>query len=507
MKNRFLKILPLIILILSEIFLYFQMMFEKPELTIKYKIVYLILCILSNLAVVFIYKIMKKGKLKIENIFLTITILFGGLYLIFIPALLGTDELPHFLRPYQISVGDVFVKNPEKNETLIPEFLANFVGESTMSKRYTKDYMFKSVDYTKTTNLWNGNVTSIRYSPIPYIPQIIGFLGARVLKLSPLFTIYFVRLVNFISWVILGYFAIKLLPSKKIFALILYTSPAVLSIVSTCSYDTFAWGLFFFIIAYVLNLIRTKRKLNWKDYLLITLVSLGISGYKIFYVLYLLVLFLIPIECFNGNKRRKALSLSLIFALSLFIDFSWYAATSISSTIGSTLVKDQMLFVLTHPFNYLLIIINTYIDNVIYYITNFVAGSEMCYGLVRINQLFILLYMFVLIVSYFDGADKNDISIYGKWLIIIVTTLIFIFVSTTLYLDWTSQRIGIGATKIVGVQSRYFLPFIIPIISILPTTKKSIKGMNNLIKLSVILNSIMLIDCIKSLLIAIYPTV
>lgn len=506
MINKLKKLILPALVIFSEIFLYFQMIFEKPELTIKYKIVFLILCILTNIVAFVIYKfIEKKELLRIENIFLIITILFGGLYMFFIPAILGTDELPHFLRPYQISVGDVVVNNPDKNETMIPKSLANLVGEKTMSKRYSKGNIIDSVDYSDTQNLWNGDVTSIKYSPIPYLPQIIGFWGARILHLSPLLTMYFVRFMNLLVWIILGYFAIKLLPTKKVFALILYTSPAVLSIVSTCSGDTFALGLFFLLIAYILNLTKTKRKLNKKDYLLIILVSLGISTYKVFYVLYLLMLFLIPIESFEGNKKKKIIFLITTLFLSLVVDFSWFMATSIDSTIESVAVSEQIKFILTNPFKYLIIFINTYINDIYYYATNFVAGSEMCYGLAKMNQLFVLSYLFVLVLSYFDGSKENNISKIGKILIVFVFLVTFALVSTTLYLDWTSSRLGIGATKIIGIQSRYFLPFIIPIISILPYCKKKYKNMSGLIKASVILNAILIVNCIKSLLIVVFP--
>lgn len=506
MKEKLQKVIVPIIVILTELFIYFQMILEKPELTSRYRLVYLLLCILANIAAVIVCKYLnKEKKLKIENIFLIITTIFGGLYLIFVPAILGTDELPHFLRPYQISVGDVVVKNPEKNETLIPKSLADLIGKRIMAERYTKEFFLESVDYSDTTNLWNGDVTSINYSPIPYIPQIIGFWGARLLHLSPMLTMYFVRLMNFIIFVALGYFAIKLLPTKKTFALILYTSPAVLSIVSTCSGDTFALGLFFLLIAYILNLTKTKRELTKKDYLLLFLASVGISTYKMFYVLYTLLLFLIPLESFKGNKKKKILSLVTIIAISVLLDFGWFVATNIGSTIGSNLVSEQIKFILENPLKYLFIFINTYINDIYYYTTNIVAGSEMCYGLVRVNQLFVISYLFVLVLSYFDGSKKNNISLSGKVLIILVSLAIFTLVSTALYLDWTSSKLGVGTLKIIGIQSRYFWPLIIPIISILPSAKKKLKDGNKVIKASVILNTILIVNCISSLLMVCFP--
>lgn len=507
MNEKLKKLILPFIVILSEIFLYFQMIFEKEELTFKYKMAFFIVCILSNVVLFLIIKYINKNKnLKLEKVFVLVSVLFGGLYLFFIPAILGTDELPHFLRPYQISVGDVIVTEPEKNETLIPKDLYTFIGINPMSKRYSKDYIFKSVNYNDKTNIWNGDVTSINYSPIPYIPQILGFWGARILNLSPLLTLYFVRFMNLATWIILGYFSIKMLPVKKTFAFILYTSPAVLSIVSTCSGDSFALGLFLFLISFILNLVKTKRKLEKKDYILITLITIGVSTYKMFYVLYLFLLFLIPNQCFK-NLKQKILYLGTIIFFGFLIDFSWFILTSIDSTISGDVVSKQINFVLSNPFKYIFIFINTYIDDIYYYVTNFIAGSEMCYGLVRLNQLFVISYLIILLISYFDESKNLKFKIYSKFLIIFVCLAIFGLVSTALYVDWTANRLGIGVIKIVGIQSRYFWPLILPIIMILPVSKYKYKDCNKLINYSCILNTILLVNCIKSLLIVVFPSV
>ena len=457
LKNKNYIIIAIFI-ILFELFLYVQMNYTEPNMTFKYNLVFIVCSTLVDLALLLILYSIKNNKiLKIENLFLLVAGLFGSIYLIFIPALLGTDELPHFLRPYQISVGDVIVKNPSKNETKIPISLATFVGEKKMIGRYSKKYIEKKVNYDETTQLWNGDVTSINYSPIPYLPQIIGFWISKLFGASTLITMYIVRLCNFISWLILSYFAFKILPVKKTFAYILYTSAAVLSLVSTCSGDAFALGLFLYFIAYILSLINLKRKFGKKDFLIFILIAIGFSTYKIFYVLYVLLLFMIPKESFNNSKKKKFFILSSIVISTFALDFIWFILSAVSN-IGEELVSKQIAFILNNPLKYLFVFLNTYIKNFNYYIVNFTSGSEMCYGLIRLNNLLIYIYTFVFIVSYFNDNDSVKISKWSKFLVIFVCGLIFVFVSTTLYLSWTSAKLGIGANEIVGIQSRYFWP-------------------------------------------------
>ena len=108
-----------ILLGILSIFFYFIMFMQfknsidsNSNKPIKLFIVISIITLIITVVVLLI--INKKKNYKYEHIFLILNVFFGLLYLVFIPALLGTDELPHFLRPYQISVGDIVVKNPEK---------------------------------------------------------------------------------------------------------------------------------------------------------------------------------------------------------------------------------------------------------------------------------------------------------------------------------------------------------------------------------------------------------
>lgn len=498
-------ILPVIV-ILSEIFIYFQMIYNNQNITLKYQLVFLAVCIISNIGALIIFHFLKKNRdLKIEKLFLIIASIYGGIYLIFVPALLGTDELPHFLRPYQISVGDVIVANPEKNETKLPKAIGDFVGEKVVANRYTEKYILDGTDYSDTIPLWNGDVTSIDYSPLPYIPQIIGFFLSKIFQLSPLIILYTVRLCNFITWLGLGYAAFKLLPVKKMFALVLYTSPAVLSLVSTCSADAFSLGLFFVFISYILNLIHNKREFNKKDFLIFGLISIAFSTYKIFYVLYALLLFLIPKECFKNSTKKKIANLLPIILISFIIDFVWFMLSAVGH-VGNETVQKQIQFILTHPFKYIFIFINTFIDSIISkYFVNLTAGNGMCYGLARINQLFIYAYSGCFVASYFYDNKKVKMGKYSKILIALVCLAIVGLVSTTLYLDWTSSRLGVGSLKIVGVQARYFWLLLIPIACILPNCKRCLKDEKKLIKFTTILNTIILVNTISSLLLAVFP--
>lgn len=500
MKKKF-SFFIIIIGIIFEIYLYFQLISSKSDIDLKYKLIFLIFCMCSNIALLISYFVIKKKKnLKQENIFLIISITFGMIYLVFIPSMLGTDELSHFLRSYQISTGDIIVKNPDKNETSIPREISE-ITSLPVWERYTKEKFLSPTDYKDTVKIWNGNVTSIKYSPVPYLPQIIGFLIAKLLRLSPIFTLFFVRFMNFIVWLIFGYFAIKLLPSKKLFATILYTSPAVLSLVATCSGDAFSLGIMFLLFAYILNIIKNKKNVTYKDYIILLILSLLLSNYKMFYVLFVFFIFLIPKKSFKSIIHKLLFTVSII-CLSIFADYLWFSLTSINETLQNTELNDQIHFILTHPIYYFMTFINTFFQDLYHYISNLVGGSEMCYSIVKLNQIFVLPYLIILFLSY--KSDKNNINFskFEKIFIFLVCLLIVGLVSTSMYIDWTSHKLGIGSNIIIGVQARYFIPLIIPIIFILPNFKNKFIVNNRFYLVILILDALLCINTINSILIA-----
>lgn len=497
-------------LILVNVFLYFQMVLKKPEITSSYKLVFLVFSLIINILVVFMTKYISKLKtIKFENLFLLFSLSFGILYMCIVPVMLGTDELAHFYRSYQISVGDIIVKNPEVDSTPIPEKLANLAA-IPMKDRYSIEDAFKKTDYNHDlVMLYNPMVTSIKYSPIPYLPQVIGFRISNLFSFSPLLSFFIVRGINFLVWVILGYYAFKLLPCKKMFALVLYISPAVLSLVSTSSGDAFANAASFLLFAYILNLIKTKKKLKIKDYILISLLALVISTFKTIYIIFLGFLYLIPKQCFKDNSfKLKVLYLSLIILAMLAVDLGWMVLSAQTNITSNSLAGEQLSLVLNKPIWYLGVLINSYINSTYYFLTNLVAGDDMCYGLVRINDLFIIVYFILFIISYFN--EKNfDLKIVQRVLILIIFCVIFGGVNTIMYIDWTTWKSGVGAISIKGVQSRYFISFILPFMLALPSklTKKilNIKEINLLYTL-IFLSSVLLLDVLKSLLLIVFPS-
>lgn len=497
MKKWLLKNKDYILKILSFSIVYFVIFnqyIDNTKINSQKKIVFFIIITAIIMFGYIFITIFTRRKTKLYQKFFIQALVYGIIFLVFIPAILGTDELPHFLRPYQISTGDVIVKHPEKNETQIPKDLYNFIGTHDMKEKYKKDNIIKSVNYNENTNLWNGDVTSINYSPISYIPQILGFKVSKYIKLSPLFTMYLVRLFNFASWLILVTIAIKNIPSRKLSNIILFTSPAVLSLVSTSSGDTFATANIILFISLIFKYKKEKKLLNKKELMVLSLIMLCFCSFKLVYILFILMLFLLPENCFKTKKMKYTyIILNILFMFS--IDMLWYKISSVAS--GT--VNEQIQYVLEHPIKYIYIMLNTFFNNIYYYFTNLFAGSEMCYSLVRINEIGVICYALIYIYSLSKEKNNIELDLMQKTLIFLGSSLLIVFVFSAMYISWTYTSSGVGTKMIMGTQSRYFIT-LVPVLTMLINGDGRKINEQRILEISSFINMILIIDTMKSLI-------
>lgn len=507
MIKKFLKkenILIFIIYILSLFWLSQKILNEISNK--KIQIVLLGVAILSTIAMFFLFYILEK-KYNEHKTFFIVGLTIGLLYTIFIPAIQGaTDELPHILRTYQITAGDIIVKNPDNNETEMPEELYNFSQYLvSLNIRYSKENLFKSVDYNNKVNINNVDVATGN-SPILYIPQIIGMEISKIAHLSPVMTLMLVRLCNFIIWLLLTTQAIKLFPIHKKTLSIFFIAPAVLSLVCTTNMDALPLATITLFFAYIFKYKYTEEKIVNKDKIILLILSLIFSTYKLFYPLLLITITFIPEKCFK-NKKDKNIFVIIILLLSLGLDFLWYKLSmSASSIVGNTLGAEQMNLILKRPIYYCYVLLNTYLNNFYYYITNLFAGSEMCYQYAEIPSIFIISYIVLFIYTLFN-SEKNNINFKKKEIAIILIMFftIIVLASTSLYIGWTVKLAGVGHDEILGIQSRYYFAFV-PLFVLLYKNKK--RKFNNVVfKYIIMLNMIMLITTITSVVIGIMKLV
>ena len=495
-KNNYFKlILAFIYIMYFGLFLFQVFKSEnKSKLTITY---FLVTFILITVGYIFLVKKILVKK-EWHKIFFWVTIILGSIYLIFIPAIYGTDELPHFLRIYQLSNGELIVSKEKLKNSKIPKDLDKFSEfDAGISEKITYSNFFKKVNYKD--NVVINSIVCAQYPLNHYIPQVIGMLLSKMLDLSPYFTLYLIRFFNLLFWTLIMTLAIKYFPVHKAAMAIFFTSPAVLSLVSTCNMDVLPLALIILLFSIILKYKKTNDSINKKDLFLIVITCLLFCTYKLFYIILLSFLFFIPYKSFK-TKKNKNVFIIVLLLMSLSIDLIWsYGLSSFGSISADSGGAEQIKFVINNPFQYCYVLFNAYSSNFYYYFSNLFAGSEMCYSKASINSLLVVTYIILFIYIYYRN-DTNDIkiSLFEKSYIVIISIVLLVLVATSMYVGWTVSFEGIGGLNILGIQSRYFFA-LIPLIMLLFRTKKQ-KISNNIYTLMLLLNCILVLNTITSLI-------
>lgn len=432
---------------------------------------------------------------KIEKIFLLMTVPLGLLYVFFIPVFAGTDEPMHFFRAYQVSDG-YMIKTQEYN-VMIPTSLHN-LHYRTVLENYESDFLFEKLNKSDKV-LMPQNNAALNYSPIQYIPQIIGIKLGLLLNFNPMIIVLLCRILSFFLWVFIIYNAIKIFPYNKILFLFTVVAPSVLSLVSTTTGDTILFALSFYYIALILKFIKSKEKVSCKWKIALFIISLLLSLCKTVYILLCILLLLLSNENFKSRKDRF-IFLFLTFVFSIGVDIGWNVLIPSTSEVVN---NSQLYYIISNPITYILTIFRTFIERFYYYFVNFFSGNEMCYGRANIPSLVSLSYVIVIYLSM-KYNDFKEIKFKNKIIIWLVFILLVGAVSTSMYILWTPVVADYAYYMIEGVQSRYIV-MMVPLILLLFKPKVAYKfSKEQLIKFYVCLNYVCFICCISSLIVRYY---
>ena len=255
--------------------------------------------------------------------FVVLVLLFlGGISILNIPLSAGYDEETHFIRTWEMA-HYYFIPNEQLGSQLPfpaiywelsyrrqpivqavePGFWNKYAGLSLDSH----DYIYTKVE------------TRSVYSPVLLLPQALTLrLLGLSLQLPALDVYYACRLVGLLSYLLLGWLAVRLIPFGKWSLAILVTAPMALFQASTISADTISNGIGFFFLGGTLAL-ANKKDLGWKEWgaLAALIVLLFVAKVNLVF-LALLPLFLLSSFFFHDPHSGLAEILTCFFPLVLW---------------------------------------------------------------------------------------------------------------------------------------------------------------------------------------------
>lgn len=431
-----------------------------------------------------------------EKAFLWIGAIFGVILVLVTPPFQVPDEYQHFYRAYQLSEGQVLAdyhvgecsgytrdrQDIPCSGGYLPNSLLVTVREvSPPNLRGSAEIKQNPQDILALLDLplQPSDRTFIRfqgaalYSPIPYIPQIIGLGMGRILGVSPLIMFYLGRFFNLLAWLGLGYLAIGRTPFLSWLFALLLLMPMSLFQAASLSADAVTNGLVFLLTATFLQYSFAKTTINNRDLWFIGLLCLGLPLVKPAYIPLIFLFLLIPASKINGNDpptdsqeypnhsqpfpffSKYIVVGSSIFLTSVLTMFVWssIAGGDYGKIYPEILPKQQLLFVWQHPIEYLGIWFHTLQEFGGKYFVQFIGqlgwlDTPLPLGVV-------VSYWLVLFVVAIASNDDSKIAI--AWWQKFILGLVGLASSGLIFTLIYAAGSPVGANIIQGVQGRYFI--------------------------------------------------
>lgn len=422
----------------------------------------------------------KKIKLDFYKQFIMLATILGIFYFIVTPFGNGTDEVSHFLRVFKISQKYTNIKLEE--DSFFPPAFSKLVDYKNNRfikyENYINEYDAFSMNSTERKDLiseyWNIKL----YSPLQYVPQVIGVTIGRVFSDNIITIGMCGRITGYIFWAIMCTIAIKIVPNKKVFFFIICLLPINVFSAICISGDTVTNAVCTLFIAIIYRKAYLKEKITKKEKILLIALGCMMALCKIVYLPFVTLCLLLKAENFESKKYWKKFIIIIIVS-SVLVGFGWLIIGSANLANSNSASKDQLKYILMNPFEYCGIITRTITQNGAKYIYQLCTGNElMCHAKTTVYPIISYITSIVLFMSLFINQDNKIIEVNTVrkiWvsLIILGTSLL---IMTAIYIQWTSlPGIGkIGNEIIEGIQGRYFIPVVLLLIFIVNETKLDI---------------------------------
>ncbi len=397
-----------------------------------------------------------KNKVKLENLFVLVTLTFGSLFAILVPPNEIPDEGSHFARVYGILSGN-FANNTVKIPESMLVVLSNYSNSFSNGKKIDLDSYLIAFAESKRNTTFVDFYPAASYFPALYLPQTIGFGLGELLKISELAKFFLGRFFNVVLYVFVGHFIVRTIPFAKASFFVLLTMPMSIYLAASYSADAIQIMLTFLYISMVLFELHSQTLMSTARKVAFVIAGSLLALTKPVSLLIIPLSYAIPSDRF-GDKQRKLAFVSIQFALGVLFVFLWTKLISSNLAPSGFLPVNvspakQLVFIIFNPFSFIKAIVSSISQNFEFFFQSFVG----LFGWLttKLPEFVYFIFVFLLCVALFrDTRDDFRLSKSQRYTFLTVFLLYFIAVMASMYLFWTS----LGSNAVTGVQGRYFIP-------------------------------------------------
>jgi len=307
------------------------------------------------------------------------------------------------------------------------------------------------------------------YSRIAYIPAGLALYIGRSLALAPLNAMRLGMFANHLMYITLVYFAIKRLNSGKHIMAIIAMFPTAFVLSNNYSHDYWVTGFAMLGFAYYFNEIQNPDEKIKRSSIIVMIGSFVIGmAPKAIYFFMMGILYFIKRSKFRTKKGYLfyllAVTIGILIISSSFLIPNLTGNTGPGDLRGGDEVGygSQISFILDNPLTYAKILLGFlwgYFN--VFTETNYVTG----FAGFGAGSYYYLSWLLLLFVMFTDRNEKDLISIKAghKTIVAVIAFGTVVLFTTAMYIVYTP----VGADFIHGVQGRYMLPVLFPVLYVL----------------------------------------
>lgn len=383
----------------------------------------------------------------------------GIVMMILMSPMSGPDERYHYLSACKLS--NVLL-GTEDVETID----ANYYDDEAYEAHFNVVRNFRQVE-----NGWNDtyaedagerNISLQRsndlHFAISYIFSAMGIALGRILHLGFVKTYYLGRLFNLLAYVGMATAAIRKTPKLKELFLLVALLPICLQQATSYSYDMLIFGSSLMFAAWFVYLKDDQNEICPRDIISMCIMVVLFSGVKLVYATLAAMLFIILTKKKDNEKKRRTTWIigSLVVIEILFT--MWY----IQRITFPITDRYHWADAFRHPFQFLQVALATCMQNGGDW-TLELLGQKLA-GLSVVIPSITILGMGMLLILASARSRKNTVEL------TMLDNCVILFwgicgVLLTVLAIWTDT--AYGSTIVSGLQGRYFIPYLIPMLLML----------------------------------------
>lgn len=387
-----------------------------------------------------------------------VLLLAGGAACFWIPVGAGFDEDQHLMRVWEMSAFH-FIPNEwlSTGQSHYPSiFNVMSIRQRIYGRAIEPDFWseYFQLHFDDFDHVHGALYTRSTYTPPLLLPQalVMRYLGRRA-NLPALPVFYATRLAGLISYLLLAWLAVRLIPAGKWTLAILAVAPMAVFQAATINADTISNGIGLLFISVCLGL-RFREQIRWREWgiLIGCIFLLLLAKVNLIFLLFLPFLILSPARFKMSGGYALLAAAALILVLVEVGGWNVLAFSHAQSVFPGADPIGQIKFIAGHPWEFLKTVLQDLWSSKQAYARQWFGVYG--YGYWSVPFITYLFYSLALVSILFIKTDRGSFSRNLRLYLGLVFLLGYLATVGALYLSESP----VGSTSILGVQGRYLIP-------------------------------------------------